>query len=284
MFKSLSDCYTLTNGVKIPCVGYGTYLTPDGEVCENGVKSAIETGYRHIDTASFYKNEKGVGEGVRQSGIDRKDIFVTSKLWNDEQGYENTLRSFDETLKNLGFDYLDMYLIHWPNPLAFRDSFPKKFIDTWRAFETLYKEGRVRAIGVCNSLSSHLKCLFEECDVKPMVNQIEFHIGYTQQEAVKFCKENGLLVEAWAPLCKARVFSDPKITALAEKHGKMPSQILLRWCLEKEVLPLPKSVNPSRIVENSKIFDFNLDAEDIEFLDNLDICARLGSYPDTANF
>lgn len=284
MLKSLTDCYTLSNGVKIPCVGYGTYLTPDGEVCVNGVKSAIENGYRHIDTAYFYDNEKGVGEGIRQSGIARENIFVTSKLWNSDHGYDNTLFAFEKTLKNLGFDTLDLYLIHWPNPLEFRESFPNKFIETWRAFERLYKEGRVRAIGVCNSLPRHLKVLLNESEIKPMVNQIEYHIGYMQQEAVEFSKQNGLLVEAWSPLCKAKVFSDPKILALAEKHMKMPSQILLRWCLDKEVLPLPKSVTPSRIAENAKIFDFNLDDEDIEFLDNLDICSRLGSYPDTAQF
>ena len=284
MFKNLQDSFILNNGVKIPCVAYGTYLTPADNTCIEGVKHALKVGYRHIDTAHFYGNEKEVGEGVRQSGLDRKDVFVTSKLWNTDQGYDETLKSFDITLKNLGFDYLDMYLIHWPSPLAYRDIFPKKYIETWKAFEKLYKDGLIRAIGVCNSLPEHLEPLFDAAEIKPMVNQLELHVGYRQEEAVKWSKEHDMVVEAWSPLCKGKVLTNECILEVAEKHMKMPSQILLRWCLQNELLPLPKSVTPSRIEENANLFDFILDDEDMEYLNGLDICPRLGSFPNTANF
>lgn len=284
MFKSLSDCYKLSNGVEIPCVGYGTYLTPADSTCIDGVVKAIEVGYRHIDTAFFYKNEKQVGEGIRQSGIKREDIFVTSKLWNDDQGYEETLSAFDKTMKNLGLDYLDLYLVHWPKPLKYRDIFPTKLLETWKAFEKLYKEGLIRAIGVCNSLPEHLKPLLEESEIKPMVNQLELHVGYRQEEAVEFSKANGLQVEAWSPLCKGRVMDNEELMKVANKYDKTPAQILVRWSLQHNLLPLPKSVTPSRIEENSKVFDFNIEDKDMEFLDSLNICPRLGSHPNTATF
>ncbi|MEG2540259.1 MAG: aldo/keto reductase [Clostridia bacterium] len=284
MFKTLSDSFTLSNGVKIPCVGYGTYRTPDGEVCASGVEKAIECGYRHIDTAEFYDNEAGVGEGISRSGIARKDIFVTSKVWNDNQGYDSALRAFDTSTKKLKTDILDLYLVHWPSPAKFREVFPKMFVETWRALETLYKNGQVRAIGVCNCLPHHLKSLFGEIEVKPMVNQIEYHLGYIQDEAEKFSKENGMLVEAWAPLCKGRAFGFEPLKSIATKYGKTEAQILVRWCLQREVLPLPKSVHNDRIVENANVFDFEISAEDMALLNKFDACSRFGSHPDTCDF
>lgn len=284
MIKGLSDSFTLANGVKMPCVGYGTYKTPDGEECAQGVKYALEVGYRHIDTAEFYGNEKGVGEGIVASGIDRKEIFVTTKIWNDNQGFDSTLRAFDNSLERLGLEYLDLYLIHWPIAYRFKDDYPKQFIETYRALEHLYKKGRVRAIGVCNCLKNHLNTLLENCEIKPMVNQIEYHVGYMPVEAERFSKENDIVVEGWSPLCKGRIFGFEPLKSIAEKHGKKESQVLVRWCLQHGVAPLPKSVHFDRIAENADIFDFELDEQDMLALDNFEGVGRLGSHPDTCNF
>ncbi len=282
--KSLSDCYTLSNGVKIPCVGYGTYKTPDGEVCAEGVRVALENGYRHIDTAEFYANEKGVGEGIKRSGISRDEIFVTTKLWNTHQGYDSTLFSFDESLKKLGLETVDLYLVHWPIANDYRAEYPRRFLDTWRAFEELYKNGRVHAIGVCNCQKHHLNVLFGECEVKPMVNQIEYHYGFRDEETVAFSKENGMIVEAWAPLCKGRFFGLEPLKSIAEKYGKTEAQILVRYLLEHGTLPLPKSVTPERIIENADVFDFALSVDDVELLDSFEGVGRLGSHPDYVTF
>jgi diketogulonate reductase-like aldo/keto reductase len=283
MFTNLSDTFKLSNGVEIPCVGYGTFRTPDGEICAEGVRLAIESGYRHIDTAAFYQNESGVGEGVRRSGIQRKDIFVTTKVWNDMQGYDNALRSFDASAKKLGFDTIDLLLVHWPAPYVYRAVFPKMLIDTWRAFEKLYKDKQVRAIGVCNSHKHHLKAIFGDCEIKPMVNQIEYHVGLIEKEAEEFSKQNGITVEAWAPLCKGRMMDNAVVSRIAKKHGCTPAQVLVRWCLQRQILPLPKSVTPSRIKENAQVFGFELDESDMEFL-NAVKGVRYGAHPDTAEF
>ncbi|MCQ2602479.1 MAG: aldo/keto reductase, partial [Clostridia bacterium] len=263
MYKSLTDTFTLSNGIEIPCVGYGTYKTPDGEVCSNGVRCALENGYRHIDTAELYANETGVGIGIKQSGVDRKDIFVSTKVWNTNQGYDTTIEAFYRSLEKLQFDYLDLYLIHWPIAFDFKAEYPKQFLETWRAMEDLYKKGVVRAIGVCNCLKSHLNTLLCNCEIKPMVNQIEYHMGYMQEEAVEFSKENGLLVEAWAPLCKAKVLGQEPLKSIAGKYGKTEAQVMVRWCLQHGTLPLPKSVHDDRIIENAQVFDFNISDEDM---------------------
>lgn len=282
--KSLSDCYELYNGVKIPCVGYGTYKTPDGEVCAEGVRIALENGYRHIDTAEFYANEKGVGEGIRRSGIPRDEIFVTTKLWNSHQGYDSTLYSFDESVKKLGTDTADLYLVHWPIANDLREKYPRHLLETWRAFEELYKSGRVRAIGVCNCLKHHLNVILGECEVKPMVNQIEYHYGFRDEETVAFSKDNGMIVEGWAPLCKGRFFGEEPLKSVAEKYGKTEAQILVRYILEHGALPLPKSVTPARIIENANVFDFELSDEDVKLLDSFEGVGRLGSHPDRVTF
>ena len=285
MFTSLSDTFTLSNGVKIPCVGFGTYKTPDGDVCVTGVLTALEAGYRHIDTAEFYFNEEGVGKALAETSLPREDIFVTTKVWNTHQGFDATLRAFDLSMQKLGLNTLDLYLVHWPITKDFKEDYPARFIDTWRALERLYEEGRVRAIGVCNCLKTHLNVLFDACKVPPMVNQIEYHFGFTdrdQMEAVAFSQANGIVVEGWAPLCRGNAFGHTVLAAVAQKHGKTEAQVLVRFCLEHGVLPLPKSATPSRIIENADVFSFSLDAEDLAALDAVSSIGRLGPHPDEA--
>lgn len=284
MFSSPKDAFKLRNGVEIPCVGFGTYLTPDGDTCVNSVKEALSAGYRHIDTAEFYANEESVGKALAESGIPRDEVFVTTKLWNTNQGYDSALRHFEMSAKKLGLDTVDMYLIHWPMAKDFVADYPKTLLDTWRAFERLYEEGRVRAIGVCNCLKHHLKVIIDNSKVAPMVNQIEFHAGLVQKEAEEFSKQNGVVVEAWAPLCRGRAFGNHVLESIAAKHGKTQAQVLVRWCLDKGVLPLPKSVTPSRIRENIDVFDFALSADEIAAIETIEGVGRIGSNPDDAKY
>lgn len=284
MFSSPKDAFKLRNGVEIPCVGFGTYLTPDGDTCVNSVKEALSAGYRHIDTAEFYANEESVGKALAESGIPRDEVFVTTKLWNTNQGYDSALRHFDMSAKKLGLDTVDLYLIHWPMAKDFVADYPKTLLDTWRAFERLYEEGRVRAIGVCNCLKHHLKVIIDNSKVAPMVNQIEYHAGLVQKEAEEFSKLNGVVVEAWAPLCRGRAFGNPVLESIAAKHGKTQAQVLVRWCLDKGVLPLPKSVTPSRIRENVDVFDFALSADEIAAIETIEGVGRIGSNPDDAKY
>lgn len=279
--KALTDTYTLTNGVKIPCVGFGTWQSPNDETTVNAVKHAIQTGYRHIDTAYVYQNEKTVGEGIQASGVAREELFITTKLWNSNRGYDNTLFAFDRSMKLLGLDYLDLYLIHWP---ANKEGGKEINRDTWRAFETLYKEQRIRAIGVCNFLVHHLKDLIETADIAPMINQIEFHPGTMQKETVDFCKKNQIVVEAWSPLGSGRVLEDATLKAIAARYGKSVAQLCIRWCLQHQTLPLPKSVTPSRITENTQIFDFELSAEDMQTIDRLPEFGYSNMHPDEVDF
>lgn len=284
MFSSPKDAFKLRNGVEIPCVGFGTYLTPDGDTCVNSVKEALSAGYRHIDTAEFYANEESVGKALAESGISRDEVFVTTKLWNTNQGYDSALRHFEMSAKKLGLDTVDLYLIHWPMAKDFVADYPRTLLDTWRAFERLYEEGRVRAIGVCNCLKHHLKVIIDNSKVAPMVNQIEFHAGLVQKEAEEFSKQNGVVVEAWAPLCRGRAFGNPVLESIAAKHGKTQAQVLVRWCLDKGVLPLPKSVTPSRIRENIDVFDFALSADEIAAIETIEGVGRIGSNPDDAKY
>lgn len=284
MFSSPKDAFKLRNGVEIPCVGFGTYLTPDGDTCVNSVKEALLAGYRHIDTAEFYANEESVGKALTESGISRDEVFVTTKLWNTNQGYDSALRHFEMSVKKLGLDTVDLYLIHWPMAKDFVADYPRTLLNTWRAFERLYEEGRVRAIGVCNCLKHHLKVIIDNSKVAPMVNQIEFHAGLVQKEAEEFSKLNGVVVEAWAPLCRGRAFGNTVLESIAAKHGKTQAQVLVRWCLDKGVLPLPKSVTPSRIRENVDVFDFALSADEIAAIETIEGVGRIGSNPDDAKY
>jgi diketogulonate reductase-like aldo/keto reductase len=283
MFKNATEGFVLSNGKTLPCIGYGTYLASDADA-RAGTALALSLGYRHIDTAEVYENEKGVGQGVKDSGIPREQIFITSKVWNTHHGYENTMRAFDSTLKNLGTDYVDLYLIHWPIAKNFKEFYPSVMLDTYRALETIYKSGLAKAIGVSNFLAHHLKTLINNCEIPPMVDQIELHVGYRQEEAVAFCKEHGIVLEAWSPICKGRAFELPTVKRISQKIGKTPAQVLIRWCMQKGYVPLPKSVTPARIAENLDVFDFELSPEDMEELDAIEGVGRLGSHPDSCNF
>lgn len=265
--KQLTDSFILSNGVKIPCVGFGTWQTPDGETAVKAVCAALEAGYRHIDGAAIYGNEKSVGEAIAASGVPREELFVTSKLWNDEHGYESTLRAFEKTTADLGLDYLDLYLIHWPIPAKFKNEWQEANAQTWRAFEKLYREGRIRAIGISNFLPHHVAELKKTAEILPMVNQIEYHPGLMQKEAAEYSKQEGMLIEAYSPLGTGKMLSNETLRGIGEKYGKSVAQVCIRWVLQNGALPLPKSVTPSRIRENAEIFDFALSAEDMAVID-----------------
>lgn len=267
----LTDAATLHNGVKMPWLGLGVWMAADGEEVQRAVRWAIEIGYRHIDTAAVYRNEVGVGQAIKDSGIARDELFVTTKVWNANQGYETTLAAFDESMKKLQLDYLDLYLIHW--------AVPGKYLETWRALEKLYRDGRVRAIGVANFMPEHLQDVMDHSDVKPMVDQVEFHPLLTQRPLLEFCRANQIQLEAWSPLFRGgEVLSDPAIVEIAKTHGKTPAQVILRWDLQQGVITIPKSVHKERIQENSEVFDFTLSAEEMDRIAALDANRRAIDY------
>ncbi|MFD5567730.1 aldo/keto reductase [Streptomyces cadmiisoli] len=266
----------LNNGVEMPQLGFGVWQVPDDEA-EHAVATALEAGYRSIDTAAIYGNEEGTGKAVRASGLPREEVFVTTKLWNGDQGYDATLRAFDVSLGKLGLDYVDLYLIHWPMPSK------GKFVDTYKAFESLLSDGRVRAIGVSNFLPEHLERLIDETSVIPAVNQIELHPHLQQHTVREFHAEQGIATEAWSPLGSGRgLLEVPAIVAIAQKHNRTPAQVVLRWHLQLGNVVIPKSVTPSRIKENIDVFDFTLDTEDLAAISALNEDRRLG--PDPAAF
>lgn len=268
--KNTVECFRLNNGVLIPKIGFGTYKVEDGQETVNSVKWALEAGYRHIDTASIYRNEVSVGTGIIESGIDRKEIFVTSKLWNDDQGYDNTIKAFKTSLKNLNMEYLDLYLIHWPQI---------QNLQSWRALEDLYNDGLIKAIGVSNFQISHLKEIIENCRIKPMINQVELHPQFPQEELREFCGKNDIFIESWGPLMQGKIFSIPLMEELSEKYKKTIAQITLRWHYQIGVISLPKSVNKERIFGNIDIFDFEIEEEDMKKIKNLK-GERIGTHPD----
>jgi len=280
--KSATDMLTLSNGIKIPCLGYGTWQTPDGETAKNSVKCAIECGYRHIDTAAAYDNEGSVGDGIIASGVKREDLFVTTKHWISERGYEKTIAACEASLKALKLDYIDLYLIHWPCVEKVTPDWKAINASTWKGFEKLYKDGKIRAIGVSNFLPHHLEALSELAEIKPMVNQIEFHPGYNQLDTVKYCQDNGILVEGWSPLGCGAVLGDPTVNEIAAAHGKTAAHVCIRYALQHGVLPLPKSVTPSRIADNMNVFDFELTSAEMTKLDSMEKTGCSGFYPDEA--
>lgn len=277
---SPGDTQRLSNGLPMPVIGYGTYLAPDDTAGARSILDALEAGYRLIDTASVYGNEKTVGRAVRESSVPREKIFITSKVWNTDQGYDTTLGAFDASLNRLGMDYLDLYLIHWPIPAGYEEDYRKLNRETWKAMERLYKEGQVKAIGVSNFLPHHLEALMEEADIMPMVNQLEINPRYHQTETVAFCREHGILVESWGPLARGGVLEEPVLRRIADKHKKSVAQICLRWELQRGIVPLPKSMHADRIRANLDVFDFSLDGEDMALIETLDAPGHYSIHPD----
>ena len=278
--KHHGETFSLANGVAIPCLGFGTWQMKEGPETVAAIQKALELGYRHIDTAAYYQNERSVG---RASGLPREAVFVTSKVWNTDRGYESTLRAFDRTMEKLGLDYLDLYLIHWPAAANRFDNWEDINGQTWRAMTELYQQGRVRAIGVSNFLPHHLEPLLKT-EVAPMVNQVECNPGCQQKQTLAYCRDHGILVEAWSPLGSGKLLEDPKLKEFGQKYGRSTAQICLRWCLQKGHLPLPKSVTPVRIKENLQLFDFQISQEDMAVIDKLECVGRTGSDPDNAKF
>ena len=276
--NNLQDFFVLKNGVKVPCVALGTWQMR-GDVCKKAVMCAIESGYRHIDTASAYQNEKEIGEAILESGIARDELFITSKVWNDARGYESTLRAFDESLARLGLDYLDLYLIHWPASHTRYEDWQSINLSTWRALCELYRSGRVRAIGVSNFKEHHLRALLSS-EIPPMVNQIELHPGQLDMSTLEVCRENGILVEAWSPLGEGKLLNDPSLCDIASKYGVSVAQLCIRWCLQNHTLPLPKSKNPHRIAENLQVLDFELSPEDMQKISAMEHLGGSGVDPD----
>jgi diketogulonate reductase-like aldo/keto reductase len=268
----IASTVELGNGVAIPWVGLGVFKSPPGKETEQAVRWALEIGYRHVDTAAYYQNEQDVARGLKASGVPREKVFITTKVWNTDQGFDQTLKAFDRSRKNLDLDMVDLYLVHWP--------VRGKFTDTWKALEKLLADGKVRAVGVSNFLVHHLEELMESSSVRPVVNQVEFHPFLVQKELLDFDTRSGIRHQAWSPLTRGRRLDDPVITKIARKHGKTAAQVVLRWDLQLGVITIPKSVHRERILENSLLFDFQLDADDMARITGLDAGARLGPNPD----
>ena len=275
--------YILNNGVEIPGIGFGTWRIPGGEDSLKATLEAIEVGYRHIDTAALYETEESVGKAVRACGIPRDELFVTSKVWLDDRGYDKAMKACEASLKALNMDYIDLYLIHWPAAAKQFENFEEVNLSTWRALTELYKAGKIRAIGVSNFRPHHLNALMNT-EILPMVNQIEYHPGYLQEETVKFCKDNGIAVEAWSPLGSGRVLEHETLRKIAEKHNKSTAQVCIRFCTENGIIPLPKSKTEKRIIENIDVFDFSLDASDHKAIREMGIFGYSGFDPDNPDF
>ncbi|MFN8671343.1 MAG: aldo/keto reductase [Candidatus Sericytochromatia bacterium] len=261
MSLTINSKIKLNNGLEMPLFGLGVYQSTPGEETEEAVIYALKQGYIHIDTAKVYSNEKDVGNAVRKSGVDRKNIFITTKLWNRDQGYDNTLRAFENSLKNLDLDYIDLYLVHFPVSGTRQE--------TWKAMEKIMESGKCKAIGVSNYTVKHMEELLSSCNIKPVVNQVEFSPYLYQKELMDYCHKNQVRITAYSPLTQGKRLNEPILQKIAKKHSKTTAQVLIRWCLEHEIIVIPKSIKNIRIDENANVFDFSLDTEDMNILDNL---------------
>lgn len=276
--------YTLKNGQKIPVVGFGTWQAESGDVAKQAVKVALDAGYRHIDTAMIYGNETSVGEAIKESGVDRNELFITTKLWNTDHSYEKATQAIDDSLERLGLDYLDLYLIHWPNPVDYRDNWQQANAEAWRAMEEAVEAGKIKSIGVSNFLSHHLEALEKTAVIQPVVNQIYLNPSDQQKDIVDYCKNKGILLEAYSPLGTGNIFKLAQLEDIANEYNKTVAQVVLRWSLQKGFLPLPKSVTPSRIRENIDLFDFELSEIDMGLIDALQGKAGNAKNPDDVTF
>ena len=274
--KNLQSTTTLSNGVEMPWLGLGVFKVEEGTELVNVVKTAIEHGYRSIDTAAIYGNESSVGKGIQEAQVDRKELFITSKVWNSELGYEKTLVAFDESITKLGLDYLDLYLIHWPVEGQFKEA--------WRALETLYEEGKAKAIGVSNFQPHHLEELMKDAKIKPMINQVEYHPRLSQKEVQAFCQKHDIQMEAWSPLMQGELLENAELQEIADRYKKSVAQVILRWDLQNGVVSIPKSTKAHRIAENADVFNFELTSEDMEQINKLNQDQRIGPDPDNFDF
>ena len=276
MIKSITDCAVLNNGVEMPWLGFGVFLSPPGDTTYRSVRIAIEEGYRHIDTAMIYENEQDVGKAIKDSGIPREEIFVTTKVWNSDQGYEKTLKAFDVSRKLLDMDLVDLYLVHWP--------VKGKYVETYKALETLYRDGKVRAIGVSNFLVHHLEDLLSQVEVNPVIDQVEWHPWLQLPDLYEFTRNHQIQLEAWGPLIQGQGANVPLFAEIGKKYNKSWAQVLIRWDLQREVVTIPKSNTPSRIKENTQVFDFELSSQDMAAINALDEHRRVADDPDNFDF
>jgi len=277
--RTINDTYTLNNGLQIPCVGFGTFKSTDNGSAD-AIKMAIEAGYRYLDTASFYHNEEFVAQAIKESGMKREELFLVTKAWKTQMGYKAVREAFQESLQKLDTDYVDLYLIHWPVPEAGYKQWKQLDIDTWKALEELYAEGKMKGIGVSNFLPHHLENLMESADVKPLVNQIEFHPGYTQEATVRYCQEHDILVQAWSPLGRTRVLNYPMLVEMAEKYGVSTARLCIRYAIQRGVVPIPKASSMERIKDNQNVFDFEISKEDMYRISSLPQTGWSGLHPD----
>lgn len=286
MIKKLDDTFILCNGVKMPGFGFGTWQSAAGDITVSAVKAAIKAGYRNIDTAAIYHNEKSVGEGICQAmeeyGVKREELFVSTKLWNHHRGYDLAMKAFENSMRKLGLEYLDLYMIHWPAVEKWHRDWREINRSTWKALEELYREGLIRAIGVSNFLAHHVQALMEDGEIMPMVDQIEYHPGFGQVESADFCQKNGIVVQAWSPFGTGDVLNNKELSRIAEKYGKTTAQVCLRWLIQKDIMPLPKSVHENRICSNAQVFDFELSEEDMQKINEMPYCGGMRFDPDAA--
>ena len=284
VLHSLEDTYTLANGVEIPVIGFGTWQTPSGQVAEDSVLAALNAGYRHIDTAAAYGNEESVGNAIKKSGVNRHDLFVTTKLWNKNHGYKQAKAAIDESLQKLGLDYLDLYLIHWPNPVDMRDNWAEMNAESWQAMEEAQRAGKIRALGISNFRKHHIDELMKTAEIKPVVNQNYLNPSDLQPELVAYDDKLGMLNEAYSPLGTSGLLGNDTVNEVAKNHGKSSAQVLIRWSLQHGFLPLPKSVHPEYIKANAEVFDFELSDAEMKQLDSLRGAADLAADPDKTDF